>query len=776
MDILQLPGGGRDIKEEGGGRAEAMGRERGGENRPPFLWADICSGKSRQLRVITIPWEPMLRVLYIDDEPDLLGIGKTYLEATAGFFVDTLTSAADALTDIAEKPYDAVVSDYQMPGMDGIAFLKAVRASGNPIPFILFTGRGREEIVIQALNEGADFYIQKGGDPKSQFAELAHKITRAVDARRYEKALRTSEVRFRSIIQRSDDIIIVIDRAGKITYASPAIGTVLGYTEEELLGKDPLDLVHPDDRDRIANTLAGLFAMAGKPRLHEYRAVRADGTVVYLESIGSNHLGIPEIDGVVIASRDITKRRKTEEALRESEAKYRMVVDQSYDAVFIAQDERLAFHNPAFAALTGYTGSELEGKPIAGLIAPEDRAVVMSRHRQRLEGQSPPATYGFSVLHRDGSTRVPVIMNISFGKIGGRPATFGTLHNIAGDREREAALRESEELYRKLVATVPDIVVRTDLDGAIVYANDRTLDLAGCSSDREILGKPVFRFFAPEDLPRALANTKLMFERQLGPVEYAFVTDDGRRHVLEINGDVLRNPDGSPHGMVFVGRDMTQRRKAEEGIQNAHRQLTLLSSITRHDIMNKVAILQGYLALAEEEPDRRKIQEFIRNLKNAAEDIADQLEFSRIYGSLGTEAPRWYALGSLVSLLRVPDSVQIEMPPGWIEVSADPMIEMVFENLLDNSLRHGEHVSRVRVTARQEGGSLVLAWEDNGAGIPAGEKERIFGRGYGKHTGMGLFLIREILGITGITIAECGEPGKSARFEMVVPEGEFRIR
>ena len=134
----------------------------------------------------------MISVLYVDDEPALLEIGKLFLERNGQFCVDIITSAPAALTLLKTKTYDAIISDYQMPGMDGIEFLKKVRTSGNIIPFILFTGRGREEVVIHALNEGADYYLQKGGDSKSQFAELAHQIRQAVQQRCAEAELRAA--------------------------------------------------------------------------------------------------------------------------------------------------------------------------------------------------------------------------------------------------------------------------------------------------------------------------------------------------------------------------------------------------------------------------------------------------------------------------------------------------------------------------------------------------------------------------------------------------------
>ncbi len=131
----------------------------------------------------------MFSILYVDDEPMLLELAKLFLEQTGDFRVDTVTSAAAALDILSSTHYDCIISDYQMPGMDGLIFLKTVRSRGNTVPFIIFTGKGREEVVIEALNSGADFYLQKGGDPKSQFVELAHKVRQAIRVKRATKSM-----------------------------------------------------------------------------------------------------------------------------------------------------------------------------------------------------------------------------------------------------------------------------------------------------------------------------------------------------------------------------------------------------------------------------------------------------------------------------------------------------------------------------------------------------------------------------------------------------------
>ncbi|MFA5332093.1 MAG: GAF domain-containing protein [Methanoregula sp.] len=126
----------------------------------------------------------MINALYVDDEPALLEVGKIFLERSGGIHIDTAGSAQDALKKMHDTPYDAVISDYQMPVMDGIALLKAVRELYPALPFIMFTGKGREDVVIEALNNGADHYIQKGGDSRSQFAELVHTLKRSVEHKR----------------------------------------------------------------------------------------------------------------------------------------------------------------------------------------------------------------------------------------------------------------------------------------------------------------------------------------------------------------------------------------------------------------------------------------------------------------------------------------------------------------------------------------------------------------------------------------------------------------
>ena len=220
--------------------------------------------------------------------------------------------------------------------------------------------------------------------------------------------------------------------------------------------------------------------------------------------------------------------------------------------------------------------------------------------------------------------------------------------------------------------------------------------------------------------------------------------------------------------------------RSQKDLLQTNEKLNLLSSITRHDISNQLHALSGYLELSRQmvkDPDLAS--ELIAKEEKIADTIARQINFTRDYEDMGVAAPAWQNVDGIVrqaaaSLSMKDIRVVVDRPD--LEIYADPLFGKVFYNLMDNALKYGgTKITTINITTHETGGRLTLIFEDDGMGIAGEDKRHLFERGYGKNTGLGLFLSREILSITGITIRETGDPGRGARFEMVVPKGEYRF-
>jgi len=253
---------------------------------------------------------------------------------------------------------------------------------------------------------------------------------------------------------------------------------------------------------------------------------------------------------------------------------------------------------------------------------------------------------------------------------------------------------------------------------------------------------------------------------------------DGSIHVFEVILNPLHNSAGTITGIAGTTRDITDRKRAEEGLRLANRKLHLLTSITRHDISNQLTALQGYHALLEKKQPDPSLAGYFRKINATTDRISAMIRFTKEYEQIGVHVPAWQDLRRLV------DTAAKEAPHGQVrvnndlpagtEVFADPLVVRVFYNLMDNAVRYGGKISTIRFSVEEHGGDEIIVCEDDGDGVAADEKEKIFARGFGKNTGLGLFLAREILTISGITIRETGVPGTGARFEMAVPKGIWR--
>ncbi|WAC05799.1 MAG: ATP-binding protein [Methanoregula sp.] len=320
---------------------------------------------------------------------------------------------------------------------------------------------------------------------------------------------------------------------------------------------------------------------------------------------------------------------------------------------------------------------------------------------------------------------------------------------------------------------IPSGIVLLDAQGRVIEINPAALQILG-DADRDIIGMGIHDILPAHELPPRYENGAASGHRQTLRREQA-----GAVHYIDLHCIPLTPARNVRHGYVILLSDITDQHLTDQSLAMARKKINFLTGITRHDILNQLTIIVMHNELLREAVGEPSLVKSLREQEKAASTISRQIAFTKDYEKLGENLPQWLDVKTIFSKHQedlghdyIIYSVQVE----GLEVFGDPLVDRVFSNLLENSLRYGEKVTSIRLHYDQTPEGLTIIYEDNGTGIKKEEKEKIFRRGSGKRSGFGLFFSREILSLTGITMKETGEPGKGARFEILIPAGMFRFR
>jgi len=545
------------------------------------------------------------------------------------------------------------------------------------------------------------------------------------------------------------------------------------------------EFVHPDDRHTVADEMEKASKSTDPDYVsrREHRIVRRDGEIRHVLTLirlmRSTEGRVIKVYGTI---QDFTDQKRAEEALRESEERFRGMAERSSDLILILSKEMSpTYVSPSARSIIGYDPEELVGKSpefAMATIFSQAGPDVMKAAGTIMKGNLVENTE-LRVRRKDGALiyvnmhAVPVLQE---GVLAGVQVS---MRDITAGKKAELALLESEEKFRSFVENANEIVFSLTPDGTFTYVSPNWTELLGHDT-RDVIGRPAAEYIHPDDFPR---NRDFFFQavttgKKMSGIEYRIRHKDGTWLWHSQSISPVRDTGGRVITIQGICHDITERRQAEEALRQAQKKLSLLSSITRHDISNQLLVLNGFIGLLHKKIPDPSYEEYFSRITKAGNQILGMIKFTREYEKIGVHTPVWQVLATVVDdagkgILPGQVTLKTDIHAGT-EVFADPLIVKAFFNLLDNSVRHGQRVTEIRVSTHTSGGDLVVVWEDNGVGIAMEEKEQIFERGFGKNTGLGMFLVREILSLTGITITETGEPGTGARFEIVVPDGTWR--
>ncbi len=595
-----------------------------------------------------------------------------------------------------------------------------------------------------------------------------------------QEALKASEKTYRSILENIQDTYYRSDQEGNIIMISPSGVRLLGYESESgVLGKNIATTFYADplQREKILEVLD----REGLVKDFEVDLQKCDGSLVTVET--NSHKYYDEDGnflGVEGLFRNITKRKQIIKSLAESEAKFRSIFENMQDAFYRTDLEgNLVLFSESGAKKAGYnSAAEMIGLNIAEVIYldPAERSTFLAALYKSGKVDNYPLA-----LKTSSGTLHNILANshLYFDDSGRVLGVEGVLHDITDLMVAEEEIRKRDTKLRILVEASANVIWEVDLSGNLTFVSPQIKDLIGYAPE-EMVGRPIYDFIPPEDLGSItdIFGTHIREKTTSHPFNIRVQHRDGHNIELEIRPVVLFDDSGEIMGVGGIALDITGRKKAEESYRLVNKKLKLLSGITRHDINNQIFALNGFLELLHTQVQDPALEEYFTMITKASGRISAMIRFSKEYEQIGTFSPFWQDCHELV------DSAAQQVTHGQIriindlpvgeEVFADPMIARVFFNLVDNAVRYGGKISSIRFSAEKANGNLVIICEDDGEGVHAGEKEKIFDRGYGKNSGMGLFLSREILANTGITIRETGEPEKWARFEIIVPKGMYR--
>ncbi|MCX6696615.1 MAG: PAS domain S-box protein, partial [Methanoregula sp.] len=528
-----------------------------------------------------------IRVLYVGDERSLRDVGKKFLERSGDFTVFTAESAREALALIKEQHIDAVISDYQMPTMNGIDFLKAVRNTNPDLPFVFFSGKGTKEIVIEAFKHGVDLYLEKRGEPKYLFEDLQHTVTEIVTLRNAERALHESEKRYRSLFEGVPIGLYRTTPSGKILDINPALVHLLGYPNREMLMTVNVPDLYMSPGDR-SQWLAQI-EREGIVRDFEVQFRRYDGTIIWVRDTGK---AVHDDSGEIVYYNgnveDITESKQAEEELRSYQIELETQAEElrkTQIALEASRNRYLDLYefaplgyltltdktlitdiNRAGAALLEVNRNDVINHGLGRFIAPEsldewDRYFV----RVQKEGTKQICTLMFRL--EDGSRFPARLEAVQLTSGSGDAGILLALTDITDIRRAEEALRETNEYLHKLIDFANAPIIVWDPDFRITRFNHAFEHLIG-RDEQEVIGQPFDILFPKEsrDTSLALIKKTLAGERWES-IEIPILASDGTLHTVLWNTANILTADAELISTIAQGVDITDRKRVEAALQ-----------------------------------------------------------------------------------------------------------------------------------------------------------------------------------------------------------------
>jgi PAS domain S-box-containing protein len=655
----------------------------------------------------------------------------------------------------------------------------------NPYEYKLITKEGR---IIDAIL--ASKLIEYEGEQA-----ILGTIIDITEHRKAENAQRESEDKYNDLFESVADVMVTLDLKGNVTSVNRAV-LRFGYKKEDMIGKSVLDFIPQENRATIMDDLAR--AIHGETIKNEIEVVAPDGNKT-VEYHGNAIVRNGTIAGVQVSLRDVSARRKAEEAWRLSEEKFRTLFEEAMDAIFVADAQTgvLLDCNRAATELIGRSKSELIGEHQRILHPLQDITEEgFSRTFKQRVKEKAGQVLETQVITKRGEIR-DVAIKASPVEIGGKKVLQGIFRDITEDKRAQEALRRSSEQARGLLEfqnkVIDTAIVWIDLldrEGNLTLWNNAAELISGYSREEVIGHKKIWEWLYPDPqyCTEIFAHQRKAIEHRESAFqnfETVIRCKNGAIKTISWHSNNIVDEKEEPVGSIAMGIDVTELKEAEKELKAAMKRLGIMNEklrvvggLTRHDARNRLSVISGNAYLASEElAGDSKVQDYLREIEVTVQQVVRIFDFAKAYEMLGVEELVYIdvekTVDEAVSLFSDLKGVKVANDCHGLSVLADSLLRQLIYNLVDNSLKYGQKTTRIRVHYEETGqDDLTLVYEDDGVGIPATEKPKLFKEGYstGGSTGYGLYLASKMVEVYGWTIQETGTPGKGVQFTMTIPK------
>lgn len=607
-------------------------------------------------------------------------------------------------------------------------------------------------------------------------SEISVDITRH---KKIENKLKAQKTQFQDLLDSLPEVIFEMDTTGKLLYVNSKGYQKFGYTKQDFKkGFNVFNIVAEEDRPKLKENVEKLIRGI-KSGFNQYRLVKKDGTV-FDASIETRPI---HQKGSIVGLRGILIDNSEQKSIQKRLLLKAKMLDFVDTAICASDpDGTIKYWNTAAERLFGWDANEVLYKKIRNIKLHNNMKKNNQQNlNQLLKAENAKGTYWFR--RKDETTFLGEVTHSPvFNEKGELIAIISSTRDLTKQKLEENILKESEEKFRTLAEQSPNMIF-INQDGQIVYANKKCEMVMGYSKD-EFYSKD-FNFLdliANRDKGKIFSSfSKHLEGNEVSPVEYTVVTKNGKEISAILNTTLIFY--SGRKAILGTVTDITKQKMSEKKLENTFRKLEILNEklnivgkSTRHDVANKLAVILNntYLAKKKLSGEQTEIQQFLDCVENSVGQIKRIFEFSRIYQQLGSEELCGIDVGEsfekAVSSFSVENDLEFKNNCSGLKVIADSFLDVLFYNLIENSLKHGEKVSEIKLNFKKNNEGILIIFEDDGVGIAKEDKKKIFVEGYGSGTGMGLYLIKSMCKIYGWTITEIGEAEKGARFVISVPK------